>query len=184
MKLCRGCPVKDCGGPCAALEALRDTYRRMRAETRETTLARLRELLEVRDCEPDDGLRRMGEAIIRKVPGMEYIAENGVRVGYAQSLERKRDGGRAVLADCRKVGPSFAAWLPFDFVITVYEPNVAHLTDNQKKLVLLHELKHIGIGLKGPRIEEHDVLDFREILEKYGLGWSDYGADIPDILSG
>ena len=37
---------------------------------------------------------------------------------------------------------------------------------------MYHELKHIGMGPKGLKIEPHDVENFSDILEKYGLDWN------------
>ena len=50
------------------------------------------------------------------------------------------------------------------------------LAEEQKKLLMLHELMHIGIkydkqGELTPFIVPHSVQDFRYILEKYGLDW-------------
>ena len=49
---------------------------------------------------------------------------------------------------------------------------------------MLHELKHIGIGEKGLKIENHDVEDFKDILYRYGLDWNGLDKDISDILAG
>jgi hypothetical protein len=47
----------------------------------------------------------------------------------------------------------------------------------------LHELKHIGVGEKGFKLEEHDTEDFAVILERYGIRWNDIDREVPDILS-
>jgi hypothetical protein len=47
---------------------------------------------------------------------------------------------------------------------------------------MLHELKHVGLGMKGLRIIPHDIEDFSDILRKYGLKWNKSGEELPDIL--
>ena len=53
-------------------------------------------------------------------------------------------------------------------------------TDEQLEILLLHELLHIGIQWDGNEetysIIPHDVEDFRAIIERYGIGWSDGSA--------
>jgi len=49
---------------------------------------------------------------------------------------------------------------------------------------MLHELRHITLGEKGLKIRPHDIEDFKDILETYGLDWNEPGKDLPDILGG
>ena len=58
------------------------------------------------------------------------------------------------------------------------------LNENQIKVLMLHELRHIGMGDRGLTIVPHDIEDFSDILEKYGLDWNEYGKELPDILGG
>ena len=58
------------------------------------------------------------------------------------------------------------------------------LNENQHKILMYHELQHIGIGEKGHKIETHDIEDFSNILHKYGLDWNSYDKNVPDILAG
>jgi len=51
------------------------------------------------------------------------------------------------------------------------------MNDEQLKILMLHELMHIGIEIneKGEikkYIVPHSVQDFEYILDKYGLNWS------------
>jgi hypothetical protein len=59
-----------------------------------------------------------------------------------------------------------------------------YMTENQQKVLMLHELKHIGIGERGLKIENHDIEDFADILTAYGLDWNDIDKNIEDILAG
>jgi predicted metallopeptidase len=61
-------------------------------------------------------------------------------------------------------------------MITLFEPNIERLTDKQLEIVILHELMHVGIEHDGNEeiyyIKQHDVEDFRTIIDRYGLDWS------------
>jgi hypothetical protein len=46
---------------------------------------------------------------------------------------------------------------------------------------MLHELKHVGVGEKGLKLEEHDTEDFANILERYGIRWNGIDVDVSDI---
>ncbi|NTZ20921.1 hypothetical protein EXW96_26400 [Paenibacillus sp. JMULE4] len=174
----------NCELPCPALQTLQDVYDRLRTDERTKIIQDLRQSLGIKDCEAADDLKELAERIIARMPELSYISVFDIKIGYVRSWERKIDKGRTVHADCRKVNKVYGAFLPFDFIITFYEPNIGHMTDNQRKILMLHELKHIGVGEKGYRIEPHDVEDFESILSRYGLNWSSINQDVPDILAG
>ena len=78
----------------------------------------------------------------------------------------------------------YRAYLPYDFIITFFERNTGFLNENQLKVLMYHELRHIGIGEKGLKIVPHDVEDFSDILSRYGLDWNHINKELPDILGG
>ncbi|MDU4960183.1 MAG: putative metallopeptidase [Sporomusaceae bacterium] len=169
---------------CAALEAL---YKIGQEQDRETKAVMIREYtrqIGVFDCEVSPELQKLGEAVIAGMPELAYISTYDIRVGFVLSYESKKSSSKIVAADCRKVTGPYQAYLPFDFIVTFYEPNMAYMTDNQKKVLMLHELKHIGIGPKGLRLEPHDIEEFETIITRYGLRWNAFGNDVLDILAG
>lgn len=170
--------------PCAALRTLFKTYDELKTENKREVVKKLREMLNLVDCEIAEDIEDIGNKVILAMPELFVIREYGVKIGYVRSYERKTGKGREVLADCRKVTGTYTAYLPFDFIVTFYEPNTYHMTDNQKKILMLHELRHIGIGDKGLKIEPHDVEDFKDILIRFGMDWNGLNQDVPDILVG
>jgi hypothetical protein len=116
------------------------------------------------------------------MPELSIIPEYDIKVGYVRSYQRKTDKGKTVNADCRKVSKVYGAYLPYDFIITFYEPNIYYMTENQQKILMLHELKHIGLGERGLCIENHDVEDFGDILTRFGIDWNWMDKEVPDIL--
>ena len=81
------------------------------------------------------------------------------------------------------VPAQFHPLMPFKVLIRTYECNYAQRSNNVKKLIMHHELKHVGEG----RVEgsyktiPHDVEEFAEFLETYGIGWTNR-KDLPNIL--
>lgn len=120
-------------------------------------------------------LRKLGEKLIQKHKEFEDIRDAEVRIGYCVSDDARIRDGKAVLGECTKVKPLYQAFIPYDFLITFFEPNIEELSKKQKEILMMHELLHIGISTVGEltyRIVPHDVEDFREIIERYGLDWA------------
>lgn len=184
IPICDTCTMLICNEPCAAYLKLSELHRELRMEEKADIIQELRQELALVDYEVADDLRELGEKVIRAMPELHIIHDFDIRVGYVRSYEAKQGKGKMIFADCRKVNGTYTAYLPFDFIVTFYEPNVYHMTENQKKILMLHELKHIGIGEKGFKIENHDVEDFVDILYRFGIEWNGFNQEVPDILAG
>ena len=130
----------------------------------------------------------LGLAVIDAVPELWMIAETDILVGFLKSFKEKKSGGRRILGECIKVPDIYSDLLHLDFLIVVYEPNIVSLSENQLKILLWHELKHIGIkdsdGEPIYIVNPHDREEFDSIIDRVGLYWSEPGADVPDILAG
>jgi predicted metallopeptidase len=187
-EFCRECHIKEIcdttDEPCNAVKALTKLCVKEFTQVKRELLMQYARELNIIDFEVSDELKELGEKVISKRLELHFINEYDIKVGYVISYEAKRDKGRSVNADCRKVNGPYQAYLPFDFVITFYEPNVYHMSDNQKKILMLHELRHIGIGMRGLRIENHDIEDFYSLLKEFGMQWNEYQQDVIDILAG
>lgn len=140
------------------------------------------------DYEICDAYEALGNAVIDAVPGLRWIREAGVRIAFLKSYKEKKHSGKPVLGECTKVQPLYGPFCPYDFLITVFAANMAGLSLNQLKVVLWHELLHIGMNEKNGTltyvVEPHDIEDFREIVDRFGLDWARPGARIPDITKG
>lgn len=180
-KVCDKCG-RECETPCEAIQSLYKYYDDLRIEEKTEIISRLRQDLDIVDCEVAEDLQELGEQVINTMPELGIIKDFDIKIGYVRSYEAKRDKGRTVFADCRKVRGTYTAYLPFDFIITFYDPNVYHMSKNQRQILMLHELRHIGIGERGLRIENHDVEDFRDILLRFGIDWNGFDQEVPDIL--
>ena len=120
--------------------------------------------------------QKIAKRLIKNRPEFEHIRRFNVKIAYASSWEEKRKRNKIVFGECRKV-PDYFRWLiPYDFVIYVYEPNILHMNEKQLEILIYHELRHIGVKEDGVEpsfyIVPHDIEDFKNILERYGLEWA------------
>jgi len=117
----------------------------------------------------------LGDKVIRENSKLHWIADVGLSVGFMKSNKEKTKGKALVFGECEKVPAKYKEFIPYDFLITVYEINCAGFTEEQIKILLYHELLHVGMDDSGKEVKyiinPHDVEDFREIIDKYGLDW-------------
>lgn len=80
-----------------------------------------------------------------------------------------------VFAQCEKVAEKYKWGIPCDFTITVFEPNVAKFNEAQLRVLLFHELLHIGVEFNDDGIsfsvKPHDLEDFKLIVDRFGTDW-------------
>lgn len=105
-----------------------------------------------------------------------WIPGAGISIGYLESDKAKKKSGKACLAECVKVKELYKPYCPHDFLIVVYGPNVVGMTVEQQKILLYHELLHVGMSDDGEEVKylinPHDVEDFRVIIDRYGIDWA------------
>lgn len=124
-------------------------------------------------CEKSKELRQLGRQVLRDRPDLAWIREAKIRIGYAMSSKDKKKDDRIIFAECYKVKPLWQAFIPYDFVIVFYEPNVMMMDPDQREILMYHELLHIGMEDSGHlKIRPHDIEDFRIILDDYGMDWN------------
>lgn len=109
--------------------------------------------------------------------GNEIISELfpqllNVKIAWLSSDKDKQTNGKTIFAECSKVTEKYDWCCPYDFTITVYEPNVSRFSDEQMRILLEHELMHIGVDEKRMYIVPHDAEEFTEIIRKYRIDWS------------
>lgn len=97
------------------------------------------------------------------------------RIAYLWSDSEKRNSktGKVTYADTSKQSEKQSVVSGTDFIITFYRPNCEALSEEQMKILMEHELMHIGITADGDFfINPHDLEDFTPIVEKYGVDWA------------
>lgn len=105
------------------------------------------------------------------------IANSQATIIYLGSDNAKTAKGKTVFGECEKVADKNKWAIPCDFTITVFEPNCVGFTEDQIRILLFHELLHIGIefaedGTEKYSIRPHDYEDFKTIIDRYGTDWS------------
>lgn len=125
----------------------------------------------------NDEYAEIGSELINTEPILEYIRDSHVTIMYLSSDMEKHGNGKIVHGECEKVPDKYKWAVPCDFTITLFEPNVERFSDDQIRVLILHELLHIGIEYDGNeekyRVIPHDVEDFRYIIDRYGIDWDD-----------
>lgn len=166
---------------CEAIKKLYSFMKRLNNENKKEMLEEFKKEIDYFVSEPDEEAKNIAEKLLEKFEQeFEIINMYDISIGYVRSTEGKRKGDKLVYADCRKVNDVYSAFLPFDFIITVYERNIALLDENQLAITIFHELKHIGVGPRGLRLEEHDFEEFISVAEKFGIHW-DSDDNLPSI---
>ena len=120
---------------------------------------------------------QIGFDLIQADDELEYIRNSGVTILYLSSDREKKSKGRLIFGECEKVPDKWKWSVPCDFTITIFEPNVERFTEEQLRILILHELLHVGIDMDGHEekyyVVPHDIEDFTIILDRYGIGWQE-----------
>lgn len=129
----------------------------------------------------------IGRELIESEPELEDIRFSEATICYLSSEHEKTADGKAVLGQCEKIQEKYKWAIPCDFTITLFEPNIEDLSEEQIRIVILHELLHVGIRVNNETGEEdyyvkpHDVEDFRYLIDNYGIDWARPGEDFEII---
>ena len=127
-------------------------------------------------CEQNDDYARIGAELIQAEKSLNWIRETEVSIGFMSSNKAKVSNGKTVFGQCERVPDRYKAFIPYDFLITVYEPNVIDFTSQQIRILLHHELLHCGVTMNAEptyKVVPPDVEEFNEIIDRYGLDWSE-----------
>ena len=130
----------------------------------------------------------IGKELIESEESLADIRYSEATIIYLSSEHAKTSDGRPVLGQCEKIQEKYKWAIPADFTITLFEPNIENLTEEQIRIVILHELLHVGIRLNSEGEEDyyivpHDIEDFRLLIERYGIDWAQPGEDF-EIIKG
>ena len=126
----------------------------------------------------NENYQRIAEELIENEPELAYIKNSQVKIAFLESDQSKKaDKDKLVLGECEKVAAKNKWAINYDFTITLFKNNLIGLTLDQIKIVLFHELLHIGIeqgpdGDEGYSVSKHDLEDFKVIIDRYGTDWA------------
>lgn len=119
----------------------------------------------------------IGQDLIEHEPMLEHILHSEASIVYLSSEHKKKNGERLVLGQCEKVAEKYKWGIPADFTVTIFEPNIEGFSEEQLRILILHELLHIEITYNNDGEEKysckgHDLEDFKLIIDRYGTGWA------------
>lgn len=126
----------------------------------------------------NENYQRIAEDLIQNEPELRYIKDSRVRIAYLESDQAKKaDADKLVLGECEKVQAKNKWAINYDFTITLFKNNLVGLTADQIRIVMFHELLHVGIeqgpdGDESHSVRKHDLEDFKLIIDKYGTEWA------------
>ena len=119
----------------------------------------------------------IGMDLIQTEDALVDIANSQATIIYLSSEHKKVASGKKVLGQCEKVADKYKWGIPCDFTITVFEPNVEGMSEEQLRMLIFHELLHVGIeynadGTETYSVKPHDLEDFKLIIDRFGTDWS------------
>lgn len=133
-----------------------------------------------------DEVAAVAAAVIAGDPRFRDVdqAHGGLyRVGYALlwGEDPESQGGLHAWAKCIKAPRVWANLGPLDLVVMVNQRVWAHLSEQQRKAIVTHELLHVGVGETGPKMLDHDIEEFAMVARQYGP-WSPMLANFVEQL--
>lgn len=124
---------------------------------------------------------RIGNFLIDHVEELQHLSDETII--YLSSTAEKKSKKRKVLGECEKVQDKNKWAIPCDFTITLFEPNLTKLSDEQVAIVIYHELLHIGSDGMSRWIKPHDLNDFKSIIDRFGTDWAVPGTATKDAIA-
>ena len=121
---------------------------------------------------PSARLAALAAKVISGHPNLQHLDDENCRIAYQTADFAKKSGEKLVYADTERVKDKYKGLMPWDFVVTFYWPNCEILTDDRLEKLMYHELRHVGFNGDGTySIIPHDVEDFRDVIDTWGLDW-------------
>ncbi|MBO6078266.1 MAG: hypothetical protein J6P66_05880 [Bacteroidaceae bacterium] len=124
---------------------------------------------------------KIGEFLIDNVEELEALKSENII--YLSSTAEKKSKRRRVYGECEKVQEKNKWAIPCDFTITLFEPNLKEMSMEQIAVVIWHELLHVGSDDDTKYVRHHDLNDFKSIIERFGVNWSEKGKIINDEVA-
>lgn len=124
--------------------------------------------------EASDELEELALDVMAENTDVCGLANPELRIVYLYSDKEKFKNGKYVFADTEKISDKVKTLVHVDFIITFYSKACEALDSEQMKILMHHELKHVGYDPDSGKckIIPHDIEDFRDIIETHGMDWT------------
>jgi len=131
-----------------------------------------------------EAYRPIAQALVNKYSELEHI--NVDNILFIENTEtRKKKNNSLVFAQISLMQEKWKDIIyqiteqNYTHILEIFKLNVLMMSREQIIALIYHELRHIG---KDGSIINHDIEDWTNMVEKLGVDWSKYEADIPNIL--
>lgn len=114
----------------------------------------------------------IAQELIDTEPELAYIKESDVTIVCLSSEHEKKTKEKIIFGQCEKVAEKYKWGIPADFTITIFEPNVVDFSLDQLRILIFHELLHVGIDGETLYCRPHDTEDFKTIITRFGVDWA------------
>ena len=121
----------------------------------------------------NDDYCQIASDLIQERPELEHLRGADVTILCLSSDCEKKTSKKVILGQCEKIADKYKWGIPCDFTITIFEPNVAGFTDEQLRILIFHELLHVGVDGERLYIVPHDLEDFKVIIDEFGVDWNE-----------
>lgn len=124
--------------------------------------------------EPSDELEELAREVMGENADVSPLGNPALKIVYLYSDKEKFKNGMYVFADTEKINDKVKTILHIDFIITFYSKACEALDHKQMKILMHHELKHVGFDSDSGKckIIPHDVEDFKDIIKEHGMDWT------------
>lgn len=123
----------------------------------------------------NDEYQAIAENLINEQPELSDLRGADIQILLLSSEAEKKTGDKLVFGQCEKVPQKYKWGIPCDFTITIFDKNIVDFSDEQLRILIFHELLHIGIDEDKLYVKKHDLEDFKTIIDLYGTDWSKPG---------
>lgn len=121
----------------------------------------------------NEDYQKIANELIATRPELEDLRNSDVTIICLASDQEKKSNGKLIFGQTEKIADKYKWGIPCDFTITIFDPNVAYWTADQMKILMLHELLHVGVDGDRLYIRPHDLEDFKSIISEYGVDWAE-----------
>ena len=121
----------------------------------------------------NEDYQKIANELIATRPELEDLRNSDVTIICLASDQEKKSNGKLIFGQTEKIADKYKWGIPCDFTITIFDPNVAYWTEDQMKILMLHELLHVGVDGDRLYIRPHDLEDFKSIIAEYGVDWAE-----------
>ena len=121
----------------------------------------------------NEDYQKIANELIATRPELEDLRNSDVTIICLASDQEKKSNGKLIFGQTEKIADKYKWGIPCDFTITIFDPNVAYWTADQRKILMLHELLHVGVDGDRLYIRPHDLEDFKSIIAEYGVDWAE-----------